>query len=412
MGRPRKKKTAKSSGRRVRGKSGASARKRKPAEKTFPSGPPRKPTKPSARRTGPKDPNRQRLQKVLAGAGYGSRRECENFIVEGRVEVDGNTVTELGTTVNPRSQVIRFDGDVLPRFKPVYYIVNKPTGFISTNNDPSGRMRVVDLVPEGSKLFTVGRLDKASEGLMLVTNDGELANRLAHPRYGVEKIYQVVVAGYPDGEALRTLRRGVYLAEGVVRVERLAVKKKLKNSTQLEMVLTEGRNREIRRMAASIGHKVLSLKRVALGTLRIGTIPPGAYRPLTDPELKRLRALCTGQAKPKSKGKRRPTPGGRSSTGRPTKSKASESKRNRRGKSTGSKRGAAKISGAANKSKAKAKSKSGSKSKLKTKSKLKGKAKAGGKTKAKGRPAKKTVRGVGGKPGSKRKKSGAKKSRR
>ncbi len=248
-------------------------------------------------RTG-KGAKQQRLQKVLAAAGFGSRRACEQFIVEGRVEVDGQVVTELGTTVDPEKQKIRLDGDIVGRFQPVYYLVNKPPGVLSTNRDPSGRLRVIDFVPEGTSLFTVGRLDKASEGLMLVTNDGDLANQLAHPRYGVEKVYQVLVAGAPSSEALKTLRRGVHLAEGVMRVARLSVKKKRKSTTQLEMVLTEGRNREIRRMAAHIGHKVLGLKRIGFGPLRLGTLPVGAHRPLTGAELKRLQALCSGSTKP------------------------------------------------------------------------------------------------------------------
>ncbi len=232
-----------------------------------------------------------RLQKVLAAAGIASRRECEQLILEGRVEVDGEAVTELGVRVDTDRQEIRVDGDLLKPSGQVYFIVNKPEGVVSTNRDPDGRLRVIDLVPNDTRLFTVGRLDKSSEGLMLVTNDGELANRLAHPRYGVEKIYRVTVSGHPDAAALAQLRKGVHLAEGVVRVKRLTVKVKKKTTAILEMVLTEGRNREIRRMAAAIGHKVLQLKRIALGPLRLGEMPPGSYRPLTPDELKRLRAL-------------------------------------------------------------------------------------------------------------------------
>ena len=345
MGRPRKKrKISKSSSPRARlpKRAKKGARRKKPEPAPLPSGPPRKSkaSTTSARR-GPKDPNRQRLQKVLAAAGCGSRRECETYITEGRVEVDGEVVSELGATVDPTKQQIRFDGDVVSRFKPIYYLVNKPTGILSTNKDPSGRMRVIDLVPEGTKLFTVGRLDKGSEGLMLVTNDGDLANRLAHPRYGVEKVYHVVVAGSPKSDALKTLRRGIHLAEGAVRVSRLSVKKKLKNSTQLEMVLTEGRNREIRRMAAHIGHKVVSLKRIGIGPLRLGTMPAGAYRPLTGPELKRLRDLAAGKSRKKSAKKslaRKSTKGTKkTSSGKPgkTKAKATMAKgKSTKGKST------------------------------------------------------------------------------
>ena len=232
-----------------------------------------------------------RLQKVLASAGVGSRRDCEALILEGRVEIDRKVVTELGVRVDPDEQEIRLDGDILRPEKIIYYAVHKPTGVLSTNRDPAGRMRVVDLVPPDTRLFTVGRLDKASEGLMLVTNDGDLANRLAHPRYNVEKVYLVTVVGHPSPESLSKLRRGVHLADGIVRAKRLRIKARKQRTAILEMVLTEGRNREIRRMAAAIGHKVTSLRRIAIGPLRLGDMPPGAYRPLTVQELKKLKSL-------------------------------------------------------------------------------------------------------------------------
>ena len=158
----------------------------------------------------------------------------------------------------------------------MYFVLNKPTGVVSTNSDPSGRPRVIDLVPYRGRLFTVGRLDLSSEGLILVTNDGELANRLTHPRYGVEKTYHAEVAGTLERGDLEKLRGGIHLAEGLARVERVRVKHQYKNSTLLEIVLAEGRNREVRRILARIGHKVLRLKRVALGPLRLAELPLGA----------------------------------------------------------------------------------------------------------------------------------------
>ncbi len=239
-------------------------------------------------------PRGDRLQKAMAAAGIGSRRDCEQLILQGRVEVDGDVVTELGTRVVVGQQDVRVDGQPLANPKLKYYLVNKPPGVVSTHRDQDGRLRVIDLVPPEGHLFTVGRLDRSSEGLMLVTNDGELANRLAHPRYGVAKTYRVTVAGYPTPDALKQLRRGVWLADGRVRVAGLHVKKRHRNNTILEMVLTEGRNREIRRMAAKIGHKVLELKRVALGPLTLGDVPPGAFRELTKGELRALRGLGKG----------------------------------------------------------------------------------------------------------------------
>ncbi len=237
----------------------------------------------------------ERLQKVLAAAGAGSRRQCEELIAAGRVEVDRRTTTKLGTRVDAARQEVRLDGVPLPKAKLVYFAVNKPTGVVSTNRDPSGRPRVIDLVPKGkTRLFAIGRLDLSSEGLILVTNDGELANRLTHPRYGVEKTYRVQVAGRPTREVLGRLRRGVRLAEGLARLERLRVKSHRKDSTILEMVLREGRNREIRRVLARLGHKVFRLVRIAVGPVRLGRLPPGASRPLTREEVKALHRAAKG----------------------------------------------------------------------------------------------------------------------
>ena len=236
------------------------------------------------------------MQKVLAAAGVGSRRKCEELIAAGRVEVDRRMVTELGRRVDPARQEIRLDGVALPKVKTVYYAVNKPAGVVCTNRDPSGRPRVIDLVPQSqARLFTIGRLDLHSEGLILVTNDGELANRLTHPRYGVSKAYRVQVAGHPSRELLARLRRGVRLAEGIARAESVRIKSRRKDSTILEIVLREGRNREIRRVLAKVGHKVLQLVRIAVGPVRLAKLPLGASRPL---EKRELQALRRAAAKP------------------------------------------------------------------------------------------------------------------
>ena len=208
----------------------------------------------------------------------------------GRVEVDRTTVTELGTRADIATQEIRVDGVPLARQKRVYYAVNKPAGVVTTNRDPSGRPRVVDLVPRTEAfLFAIGRLDLHSEGLILVTNDGELANRLAHPRYGVPKTYRVLVAGQPSRESLDSLRRGVRLAEGVARVSQIRSIRQHRQSALLEMVLQEGHNREIRRVLAHVGHKVLRLTRVAVGPIRLGRLPPGGCRRLTHEEIEALK---------------------------------------------------------------------------------------------------------------------------
>lgn len=248
------------------------------------------------RRSSPQSPpvesrEGDRLQKVLAAAGVASRRECEQLILEGRVEVDGEVMTELGARVNRHKQEIRIDGEPLPRPKLQYFAVHKPTGVVSTARDPAGRPRVIDLLPPGiGRMFNVGRLDLASEGLILVTNDGELANQLTHPKHGVKKIYDVTVAGQPAPDVLAQIKRGVHLAEGYVHAVDVKVKSRKKGSTVLEMVLDEGRNREIRRLLARVGHKVQKLVRIAVGPVRLGELPRGAVRALTREEVQKLRA--------------------------------------------------------------------------------------------------------------------------
>jgi 23S rRNA pseudouridine2605 synthase len=213
------------------------------------------------------------------------------LIQTGRVEVDGQTVTELGCRADPATQEIRVDGEPIDRPELVYYAVNKPVGVVSTSRDPSGRPRVVDLIPDArERLFAVGRLDLHSAGLILLTNDGALANQLTHPRYGVAKRYRVHVAGEPTTEIFEQLKRGVRLAEGVARVDDIFVHMRRGKSTVLELVLSEGRNREIRRIMAQVGHKVLELLRIGVGPVRLGRLPPGEYRRLTHAEVEALRS--------------------------------------------------------------------------------------------------------------------------
>ncbi|HEY4232856.1 MAG TPA: pseudouridine synthase [Lacipirellulaceae bacterium] len=259
-------------------------------------GPPARRPRPSVART-PAPDGAERLQKVLAAAGVAGRRECEHLILDGRVEVDRQVVTELGTRVDSRSQEIRVDGETLSRPKLVYFAVNKPDGVVSTSRDPAGRPRVIDLLPpDAPRAYCVGRLDRASEGLILVTNDGELANGLTHPRHGVEKIYQVQVAGWIEQAELTSLRRGSHLAEGFAHVKSVRIKSHRHRSTVLEMVLDEGRNREIRRLLAKAGHKVQRLTRIAVGPVRLGELPAGAVRMLTKQEVSALKqAVVVGR---------------------------------------------------------------------------------------------------------------------
>ena len=230
----------------------------------------------------------QRINKLLAAAGLGSRRQVDDLITDGRVEIDGKTVTRVGVKVDADTAKISVDGEPLKRHRPLYFAVHKPAGVLCTNRDPEGRPRVIDLVPGQNRLFPVGRLDSSSTGLILLTNDGELAQRLAHPRNSVPKSYYVVVAGQVEMDSMRRLQRGIYLAEGFARVDGAKIRRVRKGCTEIEITLSEGKNREIRRVLARLGHKVITLRRLAIGPLRLATLPEGSYRPLSQEEVVQL----------------------------------------------------------------------------------------------------------------------------
>jgi 23S rRNA pseudouridine2605 synthase len=232
----------------------------------------------------------ERLNKILAHAGVGSRRHVEELITAGRISVDGDVVRELGTKVDPATQRVAVDGNPVAVERPVYWVVNKPRGYLCTNNDPSGRPLALDLVPHiEQRVYTVGRLDEDSEGLLLLTNDGDLAFRLMHPRFGVEKTYLVQVAGRPTRDELNQLLKGVWLSDGHVKAQRIKTLKSQGDSLWLQIVLNEGKNREIRRMLAKLGHKVMRLRRVALGPVLLDRLPKGKARRLKPQELTALR---------------------------------------------------------------------------------------------------------------------------
>ena len=250
-------------------------------------------TKKSTKTTSTPPQEGHRLQKVLAAAGFGSRRECEELITAGRVEVDHQTVTELGVRVFPMTQDIRVDGELLKKTRPVYLALYKPKGYVCTNWDPEHRPRAVDLIPEKmGRLFSIGRLDLESEGLLLMTNDGALTERLTHPKYEVPKRYRVQVAGLVEPSIIAQLKKGVYFAEGRAKASNVTIKGTHKNSSILEIELKEGKNREIRRLLARLGHKVMSLQRVAVGPVKIGKLIPGEYRTLTTAEVDGLYAAA------------------------------------------------------------------------------------------------------------------------
>jgi 23S rRNA pseudouridine2605 synthase len=230
-----------------------------------------------------------RLAKYLAHAGVASRRSAESLIAAGRVSVDGQVVSDPARDVGEHSRVA-LDGQALAGAEPrVLYAVHKPVGVVSTARDDRGRSTVLDLVPDsGVRLYPVGRLDLDSSGLMLVTNDGQLANRLTHPRYEVPKTYRVKLAGPPIGrDALSTLRSGVQLDDGPTApasVRRVG-------DQEIDLTISEGRNRQVRRMCQAVGHQVVSLQRTRFGPLRLDGLRPGAHRRLRAAEAERLRSL-------------------------------------------------------------------------------------------------------------------------
>jgi len=237
----------------------------------------------------------ERLNKFLAHAGVGSRRHCDELIARGRVKIDGARVSDLGTKVDPETQKVTVDDQPVRAERPVYWAVHKPPGYLCTNHDPAGRPLALDLIPHvNQRVYTVGRLDEGSEGLLLLTNDGDLAQALTHPRYGVEKTYQVLVAGKPSRQDLQKLLDGVWLSDGKVQAKNVRRLKPQGDSTWLRVVLAEGKNREIRRMLAKLGHKVMRLKRVSVGPVHLDRLPKGKSRKLSLPEIEALRKTAEG----------------------------------------------------------------------------------------------------------------------
>ncbi len=272
----------------------------------------------------------ERLQKVMARAGVASRRACEEMILQGRVVVNGAVVTKLGTKVDPERDRILVDGEPLrPPETYRYVLLHKPAGYLAVMEDPRGRPDLGDLVENGGRLFPVGRLDMASEGLMLLTNDGELANLLMHPRYEHPKTYLALVKGHPRERTLWRLREGVSLEDGRTAPARVTVVQGWPQElvgdwwqkgmpaaqtpmTWLRITLREGKKRQIRRMLSAVGHPVVRLIRVGLGPLRLGKLPPGKTRPLSAHELHALRQVTRRSRTPSARARGAPTaPAGR-----------------------------------------------------------------------------------------------------
>ncbi|PWK14433.1 pseudouridine synthase [Tumebacillus permanentifrigoris] len=234
----------------------------------------------------------ERLQKVLAQAGVASRRKCEEIILAGDVTVNGQVVTELGTKVTPGVDQIEVNGESISFEQKVYILLNKPRGVVTTAYDPQGRKTVIDLIDVPERIYPVGRLDLDTAGLLILTNDGALANGLMHPSKEIDKTYRTWVRGTVKPEAIKELSNGVELEDGMTAPAKVRLIEKEGDETLLEIVIHEGRNRQVRRMCEAVGHPVKSLMRVQLAFLKLGRLRYGEYRPLTPLEIDRLYAVA------------------------------------------------------------------------------------------------------------------------
>jgi pseudouridine synthase len=239
------------------------------------------------------DDGKVRLNRFLAMSGVCSRRSADELITSGRVEINGEPATELGQRVDPKKDEVRVDGDIVRQERTVYVLLNKPTGVVCTNAKHEQKTRVIDLLPDvRGRLFTVGRLDMDSEGLILLTNDGNFALEMTHPRYGVPKVYAVLVRGRVQTKDLEKARGGVWLAEGPTTGMKIYVERTGNDRTYMKVTLREGKNREIRRVFAKLGFPVIELKRVRIGELSLHGLGSGKWRFLTPPEVANLRAVA------------------------------------------------------------------------------------------------------------------------
>jgi len=237
------------------------------------------------------DMGEQRLQKILASAGVASRRKCEELILSGVVRVNGQVADKLPAFADVEQDRITVSGRRIRPGRKVYYLLNKPKGVICTSSDPRGRKKAIDLIPGRERLITVGRLDVDSTGLLILTNDTELANRLTHPRYQVPKTYIAKVKGRIEADAVEKLRKGVRLAEGGTGRAAVRVLKRGSRESVIEMTIRRGLNRQVRRMLAKVGFPVKSLKRTRIGRLGVRGLGAGRFRLLTSAELAYLKRL-------------------------------------------------------------------------------------------------------------------------
>lgn len=260
----------------------------------------------------------ERIQKILAAAGYGSRRACELLVTDGRVAVNGRYTRGLPVLVDPQTDKITVDGKPIRSERHVYFMLHKPRNVICTQNDPAGRKLVGDLmVGIRERLYPVGRLDAESTGLLIMTNDGALTQKLTHPRFSTPKTYRVEIAGTPTMETIQKLRQGVWLSEGKTSPAEINIVHRDRDKTFLEITLRESRQREVRRMLAKFGHNVRKLTRIRMGKLSLAKLPLGGFRSLTPAEVKYLYSLAEQTAEVIATSHARPSKFARRGRGRP-----------------------------------------------------------------------------------------------
>ncbi len=232
-----------------------------------------------------------RLQKYMAHCGVASRRKCEDIIAGGWVSVNGNIVTDMGVKIDPREDIVKVNGKLIElEYEKTYIALNKPIGYISSARDQFGRPTVIDLIDgEFGRLYPVGRLDYESEGLILLTNDGDLAYKLTHPKFDISKEYNVQVKGLPAVDDINKLRRGIFLEGRRTRPATIELIKQCENTSTFMVILKEGRNRQIRKMFDFIGHSVILLQRIRIANIALGHLQPGEWRHLTDEEISSLK---------------------------------------------------------------------------------------------------------------------------
>jgi 23S rRNA pseudouridine2605 synthase len=238
-----------------------------------------------------KPAGKQRLQKVLASAGVESRRKCEEMILDGEVRVNRKVIEELPAFVDPENDVITVRGRRIQPAEKVYYLLNKPKGVICTNFDPQGRKKAIDLIDCRERIFCVGRLDADTTGAIILTNDSELSNRLTHPRYELDKTYEVKLKGRIEGASLEKLKKGTWLSEGKTSRAGVKVLKRSYEESVVQIIIRQGLNRQVRRMMARVGYKVKSLRRVRIGNIGLKGLGIGGFRKLSTGQVKYLKRI-------------------------------------------------------------------------------------------------------------------------